>query len=88
MAPLTKALVESEDPLCGDIQTGHEVFGQAGYCQIWCEDADVETIGDLPSAVVSELQNAAESFDEVRMASVIRLKRRQLLEAYERKPSM
>ena len=47
VAPLNKALVECEEPLCGSLNTGHETFSQ-GYYQLWCEDADVETMEELP----------------------------------------
>ena len=86
VAPLTKALVECEEPLCGSLNTGSEVFS-TGYVQLWAEDADVETIDQVPAAVMAELSKAAESFDAQRMASIIRLKRRQLLARYERKPA-
>ena len=81
-----KALVECEEPLCGSLNTGHETFSQ-GYYQLWCEDADVETIDQLPERVLEEVEKAIATFDAERMGSIIRLKRRQLLERYERKPA-
>ena len=86
VAPLNKALVECEEPLCGSLNTGHETFSQ-GYYQLWCEDADVETIDQLPERVLEEVEKAIATFDAERMGSIIRLKRRQLLERYERKPA-
>ena len=86
VAPLNKALVECDEPLCGYVGHSSEIFSR-GYCQLWCEDADVETIDDVAQAVMDEIRKAAGNFDPERMRSIIGRTRRQLLEEYERAPS-
>ena len=68
VAPLTKHLVECEEPFCAALNTGHEAFS-SGYYQLWCEDADVETLAELPSAV----RNAREGWRASRSAAYGRL---------------
>ena len=86
VAPLTKALVEIEKPLCSRVAPADEVFSE-GYHQVWFRDAKVGTLEEIPKAFFAELQKAIQTFDLERMSVVIAQRRRRTLEQLERAPT-
>jgi len=86
IAPLSKALVEVESPLCSRVSPADEVFSE-GYHQVWFRDAKCDTIDKLPTAFFDVISEVLQNFDLDRMHVVIRRRRRKVLEALERSPS-
>lgn len=78
--------MECASPLCGDVGAAHEVFTE-GYHQFWFEDAEVESIDEIPSAFFKHLAAARESFSMDRMGLCIRRFRRQHLSSLEKHPT-
>ena len=85
-APLQKAFVECDEPLCGEVAPAHEIFTE-GYHQVWFEGVEMEGIGRIVPAFFEAIAEARESFDLERMGLTLRRFRRVHLESVESNPS-
>eukprot|EP00929_Paragymnodinium_shiwhaense_P095329 TRINITY_DN56406_c0_g1_i1.p1 TRINITY_DN56406_c0_g1~~TRINITY_DN56406_c0_g1_i1.p1 ORF type:complete len:1111 (+),score=243.87 TRINITY_DN56406_c0_g1_i1:93-3425(+) len=86
IAPLNKALVETDDPKCSGIGPARDVFSE-GYHQVWFHDASTKTIDEIVPAFFDAINAAVADFDVERMRVVIKRRRRKILEERERAPT-